>query len=72
MGALAEWGVTIEGLVRSAEPTAEERALLEGLAREVDAFVRGLWAEDGWETAWFVNPPVSRFLLGVWVCVRGG
>lgn len=59
LGALAEWGVTIDKLVRSPEPTPEERVLLEGLAREVDTFVRKLWKENEWETAWFVNPPVS-------------
>lgn len=59
LGALAEWGVTIDKLVRSPEPTPEERVLLEGLASEVDTFVRKLWKENEWETAWFVNPPVS-------------
>lgn len=26
---------------------------------EVGNMVRGLWDERGWETIWFVNPPVS-------------
>ena len=73
MGALAEWGVTMDKLVRSPEPTPEERVLLEGLAREVDVFVRGVWREDEWETAWFVNPPVSDCRMGVWdVADEGG
>ncbi|EPS97517.1 hypothetical protein FOMPIDRAFT_1128400 [Fomitopsis schrenkii] len=65
LGALAEWGVTMDKLVRSPEPTPEECVLLEGLAREVDTFVRRLWREDEWETAWFVNPPRLQSVPGL-------
>lgn len=64
----------MDKLVRSPEPTPEECVLLEGLAREVDTFVRRLWREDEWETAWFVNPPVSRYHLRgceMWLMGRG-
>lgn len=64
LGALSEWGVTPETLIRSSPPTAEEVNLLQKAATPVHEYVKSLWVEDEWETAWFVNPPVrspSRF-----------
>lgn len=57
--ALSEWGVTMEKLVRSEKGTEEEETLVRRAGKEVDNFVRNLWTEANWETAWFVNPPVS-------------
>ncbi|KZT67269.1 hypothetical protein DAEQUDRAFT_746211 [Daedalea quercina L-15889] len=65
LGALSEWGVTMDKLIRSPEPTPEERALLEEVAEEVDTFVRRLWKEAEWETAWFVNPPRLQSVPGL-------
>lgn len=59
LGALSEWGVTPETLIRSSPPTAEEVALLQKAATPVHEYVKTVWVEDEWETAWFVNPPVS-------------
>jgi hypothetical protein len=59
MGALRdEWGMSIDKLTISSEPTAEERRHIDHVGREVAAFVRRRWNESQWETAWFVNPPV--------------
>lgn len=60
--ALAEWGVTMGSLVRSPPPSAAEQTLLQRAGAEVDGYVRRRWREDEWETAWFVNPPVSGWL----------
>ncbi|KAG5646516.1 hypothetical protein DXG03_003283 [Asterophora parasitica] len=58
--ALAEWGVTMDKLVRSEKGTEEEEALVRRAGEEVHEFVRKRWDESRWETAWFVNPPVRR------------
>jgi hypothetical protein len=55
--ALAEWGVTEDKLIRSAPPTDEERVHIDRACSEVQRFVEHRW--QGWETCWFVNPPVS-------------
>jgi len=57
--ALAEWGVTVDSLIRSAPGTEEEDALVRRAGKEVDRYVRMRWVEGEWETAWFVNPPVG-------------
>lgn len=59
LGALSEWGITIEKMVKSPPPTPKEAALIERAGKEVNRYVRTRWAESEWETAWFVNPPVS-------------
>ncbi|OBZ68957.1 N-acetylglucosamine-induced protein 1 [Grifola frondosa] len=58
--ALAEWGVTPDKLVRSPRPTEEEEREIRAYGRDIDEFVKRRWVEREWETAWFVNPPVSR------------
>ncbi|OCH85959.1 hypothetical protein OBBRIDRAFT_797657 [Obba rivulosa] len=63
--ALAEWGVTLDKLVRSQRGTWEEEALVRQAAGEVDAFVRRRWKEREWETAWFVNPPRLQSVPGL-------
>lgn len=57
--ALADWGVTIEKLIRSPQGTKEEDEMVRLAGEEVDIFVRNNWIESEWETAWFVNPPVG-------------
>lgn len=46
-------------MVVSPKGTDEEEELVRRAGAEVDRFVRKRWDEDVWETAWFVNPPVS-------------
>ncbi|KAH9936542.1 uncharacterized protein B0H18DRAFT_325908 [Fomitopsis serialis] len=65
LGALSEWNLTMDKLVRSPEPSPEERMLLEKAGSEVDTFVKWLWREDEWETAWFVNPPRLQSVPGL-------
>lgn len=57
--ALADWGVTMEKLVRSPRGTAEEECAVKRYGEEIETFVKRRWNEREWETAWFVNPPVS-------------
>ena len=57
--ALADWGITMDKLVRSPETTQEEQAALKRAGHEIHEFVRNRWVDREWETAWFVNPPVS-------------
>jgi hypothetical protein len=56
--ALAEYGVTIDKLVRSEPGTEEEQELVRRAGKEVHNFVKNRWAESQWEAAWFVNPEV--------------
>ncbi|KAF5315090.1 hypothetical protein D9619_007355 [Psilocybe cf. subviscida] len=65
LGALSEWGVTPETLIRSSPPTAEEVALLQKAATPVHEYVKTVWVEDEWETAWFVNPPRLQSVPGL-------
>ena len=37
----------------------EEEELVRKAGDEIATFVKRRWNEDEWETAWFVNPPVS-------------
>lgn len=57
--ALAEWGITLEMMRVSKRGTEEEEVLVQRAGSEVHEFVRRRWNEIEWETAWFVNPPVS-------------
>lgn len=57
--ALSEWGITLDTMVVSAKATEEEEELIRRAGEEVDNFVKNRWDENEWETAWFVNPPVS-------------
>lgn len=63
--ALAEWGITIDSLVRSAPGTEEEDVLVRRAGKEVDRYVRMRWREGEWETAWFVNPPRLQSVPGL-------
>jgi len=57
LGALNEWGVTLEKLIISPRGTAEEEEAVRMAGNEVAKFVKNRWKEVEWETAWFVNPP---------------
>jgi hypothetical protein len=57
--ALADWGVTIDKLVRSERGTEEEEELVRRAGKEVHNFVKKRWLESEWETTWFVNPQVG-------------
>ena len=49
----------MDKLVRSPQGSDEEEELVRQAGSEIDAFIRRRWNEKEWETAWFVNPPVS-------------
>ncbi|KAI0822063.1 hypothetical protein BC628DRAFT_1328389 [Trametes gibbosa] len=55
--ALADWGVTMNKLVRSPRGTEEEERGVRRYGWEIETFVKRRWNERQWETAWFVNPP---------------
>lgn len=61
--ALAEWGITKDKMIKSDPPTEQEALAIEKAGKEVHRFVKNRWRESEWETAWFVNPPVSRSLF---------
>lgn len=63
--ALAEWGVTLDSLVRSPPGTEEEETLVKKMGEHVDKFVKMRWKESEWETAWFVNPPRLQSVPGL-------
>ena len=58
---LAEWGVTMDKMIKSEPPTEEETVLIQRAGSEVYRYVKNRWIEREWETAWFVNPPVSAY-----------
>jgi hypothetical protein len=41
-------------------PTQHEAEVMEGACQEIDKCVRARWPESRWESAWFMNPPVSN------------
>lgn len=49
----------MDKLVRSPKGSEEEEEIVKQAGSEIDAFIRRRWNEKEWETAWFVNPPVS-------------
>lgn len=49
----------MDKLLCYSKPTEEEKEMMKMVGSEVDKFVRQRWVESEWETAWFVNPPVS-------------
>lgn len=53
----------MDRLVRSERGSEEEEEAVKRAGREVHEFVRNRWDETKWETAWFVNPPVSYITL---------
>jgi hypothetical protein len=59
LGALSEWGITMDRVIRSERGTEEEEVAVSRAGEEVNLFVKRRWKESEWETAWFVNPPVS-------------
>lgn len=63
LGALAEWGITMDKLVRSPRGSDEEEREIRKYGEEIEKFVKRRWNEREWETAWFVNPPVSSLVL---------
>jgi hypothetical protein len=46
-------------LIRTPRGTEEEEIAVREAGLEVHKFVIATWREREWETAWFVNPPVS-------------
>ena len=65
IGALSEWGMTLDKLKIPPTCNSEDEALLQDVGRELGIFIVGRWPEDEWETAWFVNPPVRTFSRSV-------
>ncbi len=49
----------MDKLVRSQRGTDEEERQVREHGREIETFIKRRWIESEWETAWFVNPPVS-------------
>ena len=60
---LAESGDTMDTMIKSEPQTEEEKILIQKAGREVHRYVKNKWPEKEWETAWFVNPPVSAYSL---------
>lgn len=60
LGALGEWGVTMDKLIISPKGSPEEEEAVKQSGAEVQNFITRRWTEREWETCWFVNPPVSR------------
>lgn len=67
--ALSDWCVTEASLTRTPRGTEEEEIAVREAGSEVHKFVTATWKEREWETAWFVNPPVSTLCNEVLNCV---
>jgi hypothetical protein len=63
--ALSDWGDTQASLIRSPRGTAEEEAAVRQAGSDVHKFIIATWKEQEWETAWFVNPPVSTWIKNI-------
>ncbi|KAJ7078669.1 hypothetical protein C8R44DRAFT_723067 [Mycena epipterygia] len=63
--ALAEWGITMDKMIKSEKGTAEEDELVRIAGLPIHNFVKKRWVEDEWETAWFVNPPRLQSVPGL-------
>jgi len=63
--ALAEWDVPTDRTTDRVRGTPEEDVLVRRAGAGVHDFVRSRWPEDGWETAWFVNPPRLQSVRGL-------
>jgi hypothetical protein len=57
--ALSDWCIKEESLIRTPRGTEEEEIAVREAGLEVHKFIIATWREREWETAWFVNPPVS-------------
>lgn len=49
----------MDKLIYSPKGTDEEEELVRLAGQEINNFICKRWNEKEWETAWFVNPPVS-------------
>jgi len=65
LGALGEWGITMDKLIRSPEGSPDEKALISLAGDEIRTFIKRRWNEAEWETAWFVNPPRLQSVKGL-------
>ncbi|EJC98832.1 uncharacterized protein FOMMEDRAFT_95368 [Fomitiporia mediterranea MF3/22] len=65
LGALSDWGITIDKLIISPKGTLEEEEAVRQSSLEVQRFVARRWIEREWETAWFVNPPRLQSVKGL-------
>ncbi|GJE88488.1 DUF3605 domain-containing protein [Phanerochaete sordida] len=63
--ALADWGVTMDKLVRSPKGSEEEDELVRQAGTQIETFIKRKWVEREWETAWFVNPPRLQSVPGL-------
>ncbi|KAJ7256779.1 hypothetical protein B0H12DRAFT_1015657 [Mycena haematopus] len=63
--ALAEWGFTLDKMIKSEKGTADEDELVRLAGVPVHNFVKNRWKEEEWETAWFVNPPRLQSVPGL-------
>ena len=53
-------GATLpEGITPPPPPTQEEADVIGGACQQIEKCVRSRWPEAQWESAWFMNPPVS-------------
>ncbi|RPD62635.1 hypothetical protein L227DRAFT_544227 [Lentinus tigrinus ALCF2SS1-6] len=62
---LADWGITMDKLVRSPRGSDEEERQVKEYGREIETFIERRWIERDWETAWFVNPPRLQSVPGL-------
>jgi len=65
LGALSEWGITMEKLIRSSEGSPDEETLVTLAGNEIRSFINRRWDQAEWETAWFVNPPRLQSVKGL-------
>ena len=56
---LEPWGITEDKLVISPRGSEAEEEAVRSAGEEIQKFVERRWPVRDWETAWFVNPPVS-------------
>lgn len=49
----------MDKLITSPRGTDDEEREVKEYGREIEVFIKRRWIEREWETAWFLNPPVS-------------
>ena len=59
-GGAPESVANISQEVSGAEESDDVEALIKQARFQTNEYVKANWREDEWETAWFVNPPVSE------------